>query len=352
MEYAVIMAGGLGSRFWPKSREARPKQFLTVFGDRSLLQHTSDRLDGLIPPERRFVVTNSHYVDKTREQLPNVPPENVLAEPVGRNTAPCIAFAAVTLLRDDPEATMVVLPADHFIRDVPLFHEALRVAFDKSADLDALVTIGIQPTHAATGFGYIQFDPSGKSAPDEPMPVVRFQEKPDLALAERFVASGTFLWNSGMFVWRSRTIWTAIERYLPDVSRAFAPLLDAAPAAASVQRAYDQTPSISIDHGIMEHAGHVFVVPGAFGWSDVGDWRAVYDLSEKDADGNATQGTVLLESTRNCLIHAEKRLIAVIGVQNLAVVDTGDALLICDLDRSQDIKHVRALIRDRFPDRV
>jgi mannose-1-phosphate guanylyltransferase len=352
MEYAVIMAGGLGSRFWPKSREARPKQFLTVFGERSLIQHTSDRLDGLIPPERRFVVTNSRYIDETRAQLPDLPPENVLAEPIGRNTAPCIAFAAVALLRQDPDAAMVVLPADHFIRDIPGFQQVLRTALDTCTASDALVTIGIQPTHPATGYGYIQCDPAGVHPAGRPIPVLRFQEKPDLASAEQFVASGAYLWNSGMFVWRSRTIWDAFERHLPEVSRAFAPLFNAATGDADVERAFSETPGISIDHGVMEHADNVYVVPGAFGWSDVGDWRAVYDLSKKDAAGNATQGEVLLDSTQNCLIHAEKRLVAVIGVENLAVIDTGDALLICDLDQTQEIKHVRALIRDRFPDHV
>ena len=208
MIHAVIMAGGIGSRFWPESREARPKQFLNVFGSATLIQNTVARLQGLVPPERCLIVTHERYFEQTRNQLPAVPVENILLEPISRNTAPCIAYAAETLIARDPDATMIVLPADHVISNVQEFHQVLRVAVDKAATPGALVTIGVTPTHPETGYGYIQFESSASHAADPltAYPVRTFAEKPDLATAERFLDSGDFLWNSGMFIWRADTV--------------------------------------------------------------------------------------------------------------------------------------------------
>jgi mannose-1-phosphate guanylyltransferase len=359
--YAVIMAGGVGSRFWPRSRRAHPKQFLDVLGEASLLQSTFGRLQPLVAPERVYVVTHADYAAKTREHLPAVPPENVLMEPVARNTAPCIAFAAAHLHALDPEATLVVLPADHVVGNVARFHAVLRAAVAKAeegsaaggADGGALVTIGIEPTHPETGYGYIQYDSSLREAPGAPderpraFPVRAFAEKPDLATAERFLDSGDFLWNSGMFVWRADAILRALERHLPDVYHAFAPVEAAAGTPQegdAVEAAYARTPKISIDYGVMEPAaaaGTVFVVPGAFGWSDVGDWRAVYDLARKDAAGNAAEGNVILHNTsRSYARSADGRLLALVGVHDVAVVDTGDAVLVCGLDATQRVKDI------------
>ncbi len=342
MTYAVIMAGGVGTRFWPASRQALPKQFLTVGGSRTLLQQTVDRLDGLVDDARVFVVTHADYVDMTRQQLPGVPPENVLGEPVARNTAPCIAYAAATIAARDADATLVVLPADHLIRHEKQFREVLRVAIEKAQQPGALVTIGITPTHPETGYGYIQFDGTFDAAEDAPhaFPVRTFAEKPDLATAERFIDSGDFLWNSGMFVWRAATILGAFERYLPDVYEAFLPVQDGDDAPGTVEMAYARCPKISIDYGVMEHAERVFVVPGQFGWSDVGDWRAVFDLEQTDAQGNALYGTVIAESSSRCLVRGRDKLIALVGIHDAIVVETDDALLVCHRDNAQRVKNL------------
>ncbi len=347
--YAVIMAGGIGSRFWPRSRRAHPKQFLDVLSPASLIQNTFERVRPLVPPDRVFVVTHEDYAEKTREHLPEMPPENVLAEPVARNTAPCIAFAASRLHALDPDAVMAVLPADHLVRQPDRFIDVLSAAAVKAEDAGALVTIGIEPTHPETGYGYIQYDASARDDDDEARAfrVLAFAEKPDVSTAERFIDSGDFLWNSGMFIWRADAILDALSRYLPDVAAAFAPVqaaYAAGDADAAVRAAYSHTPKISIDYGVMERAaadGRVFVVPGNLGWNDVGDWRAVYDLAEKDSAGNAAEGTVITHgSSRTYARASDGRLLVLVGVRDLAVVDTGDAVLVCHLDLAQQVKDI------------
>ncbi|MBT8401585.1 MAG: NTP transferase domain-containing protein [Rhodothermia bacterium] len=344
--YAVIMAGGIGSRFWPESRRARPKQFLRVLGEDTLIQKTVNRLESLIPPDRCFVVTHADYVDQTREQLPNIPKDNILAEPVGRNTAPCILYAAIKLYSQDPEAVMVVLPADHLVQQVDRFHDTLRVAAEKAVEEDTLVTIGITPTHPATGYGYIQFDGTSDHEGNgalKPHRVRTFAEKPDIETAERFLDSGDFLWNSGMFIWRADSIRHAIEKHMPDTAAAFTELESAAGTddeEAAVHSAYASCPSLSIDYGVMERADNVFVVPGSFGWSDVGDWRAVYDLSPKDEHGNALSGNVIVHDSSRCLVESDKRLIALVGIHDAVVVETEDAILICHRDSAQQVKNI------------
>lgn len=343
MTYAVIMAGGIGSRFWPRSRRARPKQFLGVFGEATLLQNTVARLQGLIPAERCFVVTNTRYVEETKSQLPGIPSENILGEPISRNTAPCIAFAAHRLAALDPDATMVVLPADHAITDVAAFHGVLASAIEQSAEIGALVTIGIEPTHPATGYGYVQFEEGDFDEPTSPRRVRTFAEKPDIATAERFIDSGDFLWNSGMFVWRASAILDALEKYLPDTFEAFAPLADAIGTVHeddAVVSAFQASRSISIDYGVMERADNVWVVPGRFGWSDVGDWKVVFDLSEKDSHGNSIRGRALLRGSSRCMVSTDDRLVVLVGVHDMIVVDTGDAVLVCHPDNAQQVKQV------------
>lgn len=349
--YAVIMAGGVGSRFWPRSRRVNPKQFLDVLGPDSLIQNTFARLQPLVTPERIYVVTHTDYAGQTHEHLPAIPIENILGEPVARNTAPCIAFAASRLLAIDSEAVMIVLPADHLIRNVARFQEILHAAATKAESSEALVTIGIEPTHPATGYGYVQYDSSLRhdlGAVPRAFRVKAFAEKPDLATAERFLDSGDFLWNSGMFIWRADAVLKAMSVHLPEVHTSFAPLTEAYVGShdpdAAVREAYNQTPKISIDYGLMEPAaaaGNVFVVPGAFGWSDVGDWRAVYDLADKDAAGNATEGNVILHNTSRSYAHAfENKLLALVGIRDTIVVDTGDAVLVCGLDAAQEVKTI------------
>ena len=343
MKYAVIMAGGIGTRFWPVSRKEHPKQFLDIFGDGTLIQNTVARLQGLIPPERCLIVTHERYTEKTKKQLPAVPEENILAEPISRNTAPCIAYAATTLARRDPDATMAVLPADHVIGDVTQFHDTLDVAFGAAQEDDALVTIGIDPTYPATGYGYIQYDGPGAAAPDPTAhPVRTFAEKPDQSTAERFIDSGDFLWNSGMFIWRADTILDQIETHLPKAHDAFAPVraADGAVDADTLTDAFRDSPHISIDYGVMEQADSVYVVPGTFDWNDVGDWRAVYDLSEKDEHGNVIEGDVIMQDSSRCYVQTEDRLVVLVGIHDKVVVDTDDAVLGCDRESAQRVKQV------------
>ena len=357
--YAVIMAGGVGSRFWPSSRRAHPKQFLDVFGEASMIQNTFARLQPLVEPDHVFVVTNTDYAEKTREHLPAIPHANVLAEPVARNTAPCVALAAVRLHALDPDATMIVLPADHVITNVARFHDVLRAAVEAAQGPDVhgeapLVTLGIRPTHPETGYGYLQFDADGDdgrepdAGPGRKTPrahrVLTFAEKPDLATAESFLDAGDFLWNSGMFVWRADAVLAALEEHLPAVHALFAPLepLFGTPAEAdAVADAYERSPKISIDYGVMERARNVLVVPGAFGWSDVGDWRAVHDLADKDEAGNRAEGRVILQDTaRSFARSADGRLLVLVGMRDAVVVDTGDAVLVCHREKAQQVKDV------------
>lgn len=340
------MAGGVGTRFWPASRVDCPKQFLQVFGEHTLIQSTVKRLAGLIPPERVFVVTHERYVGKTHEQLPDVPLENILAEPISRNTAPCINFAAVEIARRDPEAVMVVLPADHVIEHPDRFLDTLRIAIERAEEPGSLVTIGIKPTHPATGYGYIQFDATAESGDHDDhhvaSPVRTFAEKPDLATAERFLDSGDFLWNSGMFIWRADAILENLERFLPKTFAAFEPVAesDADDRTQLVRTAFENSESISIDYGVMERAAHVYVVPGSFGWNDVGDWKAVYDLSEKDDHGNAITGDVIIHDSSRNLVHSKDKLFVLVGLHDLIVVETDDATLICNRDSAQQVKNV------------
>jgi len=339
------MAGGIGSRFWPQSRKARPKQFLSVVGEDTLIQNTVARLNGIIPIENCHVVTHDRYVEQTHEQIPAIPKENILSEPISRNTAPCITFAALKIQQKDPDAIMVVLPADHVIKNVKLFQETLAVGIEKAREERALVTIGIEPTHPATGYGYIQFDPEDQKHPDEltALFVKTFAEKPNLETAERFLDSGDFLWNSGMFIWRADSILQSVEKHIPDVYEAFEAFENEIPADEEpdcILSAFRNSPSISIDYGVMERADKVYVVPGSFDWSDVGDWKAVYDLAEPGKAGNVIEGNAIVHDSSRCLIQSDNRLVAVVGVNDLIVVDTEDALLVCHRNSAQRVKNV------------
>ncbi len=342
MIYSVIMAGGIGSRFWPQSREAHPKQFIRVFGEQTLLQQTLNRMAAIIPLERTLVVTHERYVDLTRKQLSSIPEENILGEPISRNTAPCIAYAAIKLRERDPEAVMIVLPADHLIRSEERFPDILKKAADVANKPGALVTIGIQPTYPATGYGYIQYDPS-ESENDGAYRVRTFAEKPGEATAERFLDSGDFLWNSGIFIWHTNAIMANMKTHLNSTWRAFEEAsvhLGTDHEDSAIRDAYYKSTRISIDVGIMERASNVYVVPGRFGWSDIGDWHAVYDLSEKNRHGNVLQGNVIVHDTSRCLVNAGKRLVALVGIHDVVVVDTDDALLICHQNSTQQVKNI------------
>jgi len=339
--FAVIMAGGSGTRFWPLSRKAWPKQFLALAGsNESLLQSTVRRIEGLIPSERVWVVTSEQHADATRKQLPQLPPENVLAEPAARNTAPCVAWAAAAVGARSPRGVMTVLPADPHIGDEPAYRQLLERAA-AAAQSSGLVTIGVSPNRPETGYGYIE---CGAEIEPGVLRVQRFVEKPDLARAQEFLRSDRFLWNSGMFFFRADAILAEFERQLPDVhafARGYAELHGRPGASEYVRARYAGLTSISIDHGIMEHARDVRVVPGSFGWFDIGSWTTAWELANKDERGNALLSETSIVDARNCYVRGKDgKLIALIGVEDLVVVDTDDALLIMPRERAQDVRRV------------
>jgi mannose-1-phosphate guanylyltransferase len=341
--YAVIMAGGAGTRFWPASRALRPKQLLPLGGgDEPLLSATVRRLAPLVTEDRVLVVTGEHLAEATARAVPNVPRTQILCEPTPRNTAPCIAWANATIARLDPDALVAVLPSDHFIKDESAFRGVLEKALATAAR-GKVTTVGIVPTRPETGYGYIEI---GEALGDGASKVARFVEKPDRERAEAFVAGKRHLWNAGMFFFRARAMQALVERHLPELAAGVKAMGEAAGKAdeTEVLRAVFPTlPSISIDHGVMEKAEDLAVVPGDFGWNDVGSWLSAWELAERDASGNALpEDAVALEATNNLVrsLGSTKKVIALVGVSDLVVVDTDDALLVMPRDRAQDVKQV------------
>jgi mannose-1-phosphate guanylyltransferase len=348
----LIMAGGAGTRFWPKSRERHPKQLLPIIGEGTMLQNTVRRLQPLIAAENIFVISNSVQYPGIIEQLPMLPVENVIVEPRPKNTAACIGLGAVMLQKREPDEVMIVLPADHLIDDDEVFRETLLNAGKIAAEKDVLITIGIQPSYPATGYGYIQFSDERISAGQATAYRVKtFAEKPNLETAKRFLDSGDFLWNSGIFVWRIPVIMGQIEEHMPhlyDGLREIAPALGEPEQSQIIDRVYQQIKSISIDYGVMEKAQNVVVLRGQFRWNDLGSWDEVYKLLPKDQDYNATGGHphVLLDSS-GCLIDVPGKTVAAVGVRDLIIVETEDALLLCPRSRAQDVKELVELIKRR-----
>lgn len=347
MLHAVIMAGGSGTRFWPQSTKKHPKQFLTLFGDQTMLQTTVERIKSAVPAERVWVITNDRYVDLVEEQLPEVPQSNIIGEPVAKNTAPCVAAAATLIAEQDDDATMAVLPADHLIADTDAFISVVKAGAKKAQHSDTLVTIGIQPSRPETGYGYIEFEKESGETLDgyDIKRVAQFREKPDIATARQFVFSGKFLWNSGMFIWKASTILDQFKQHLPDVANQVEQLKPAVATNnqnAAINSFYEHCPSVSIDYGIMEKAQNVFVIPGDFGWSDVGSWKALYELEDKDENGNVIKAKQFVaEQATDNLVHSQNgKIIALAGVENLAVIETDDAILVCNLDNAQSVKQV------------
>ena len=347
---AVIMAGGKGERFWPMSRTHRPKQFLSLTGDgETMIQKTVRRLQGLVASEYIFVVTNANYMDLVKEQLPESPAENLLQEPVARNTAPCIALAAAVITKRYGDAVMLVLPSDHVIRHVALCVDVLSRAIHAAAAGQNLVTIGITPTYPETGYGYIEYSRSTET-PAGVYTVSSFKEKPDVNTARQYVESGRFLWNSGMFAWKASTYLAALEQYLPAVSAGAKALIAAYGTEQFpeiLQTEFEKMPSESVDYGVLERADHIYTIPGSFGWDDVGSWPALRRVAKTDTNGNYRSGDVLTVGTKNSVFVGGKRLIAAVGVEHMIVVDTEDALLICDVDSAQDIKKMTEMLREQ-----
>ncbi len=337
--FVVIMAGGVGSRFWPRSKEKTPKQLLKIFGDETLIQQTVNRVKGLAPEKNIFVITNKVQKEKVIEQLPQIPAENIIAEPFGKNTAPCIGLSAVLIKERSKDAVIITLPADHYIQDVKEFQKTINTATEFAFKSGGLVTIGINPTKPETGYGYIQVDDNVEG--EEIYRVTTFAEKPNFSTAKRFLSSGDFMWNSGMFIWRADVILNEIDKYLLDLSDGLKELeknIGKQNFEKSLTKVYGQLKSISIDYGVMEKSPNVFLVKGSFAWSDVGSWDAVYELSEKDDDGNALVGDVYAGGSHNSFIYSKKKFAAAVGVDNIIVIDTEDALLICNRSNAQDVK--------------
>lgn len=339
------MAGGVGSRFWPASTPDFPKQFLPFFGTKSLLQQTIDRIEPLVPVKNVFIVTNERYKSIILEQVPEMPQENILCEPQAKNTAPCVLLATRRILLDDAEASMAVLPADHYITQPEAFRSVLQAAFEHAEQSETLTTVGIQPNRPETGYGYIQFDAASKQAigKEAVMKVEAFKEKPDEATAQQFLDAGNFLWNSGMFIWSAKVINKAFGSYAQALSALADQYLtstqDFEVGANGMVRFFDEADSISIDYAIMEKAKQVSVLPGDFGWNDVGSWQAVYDLEEKDAQQNATNVELeAIDATSNLVRLSSGKKVALLGVEGLSVVETDGVLMIARLDRSQDVK--------------
>ncbi len=336
--YCIIMAGGIGTRFWPKSRESRPKQFLDIMGSgKSFLRHTYERFVAITPSENFLVVTNRRYRDLVLEQIPEIGAHQVLCEPIGRNTAPCICYAAYSLLKRDPEAEMIVTPADHYISDKVAFREIIEECCQFASKSSALMTVGIKPTRAETGYGYIQVSDNA------PFSKVKcFTEKPILEMAQTFVQCGEFFWNSGIFIWKVEAIINAIERYMPDNHALFSAIVDqlgTPDEGAAISRVFSECRAVSIDYGVMEQADNVYVRIGDFGRSDVGTWGSVYQLSRKDQFANAAEANAHLYDTRNCVISLPKEKVAVIsGLRDYIVVDTEDVLMVCPRSDEQSIK--------------
>ena len=347
--YVAIMAGAIGSRFWPMSRTAYPKQFLDVLNTgKTLIQWTYERYTQFIPAENIYIVTSEEYVSIVEKQLPNLPKENILAEPSKKNTAPCIAYISFKLAQKDPLATFVVAPSDHLILEQENFQKIVEQSLDFVSNIKALATLGIKPTNPNTGYGYIQYE--GLEVSKGVYKVKTFTEKPTGEIAASFLASGDFLWNAGIFAWKASTVIAAFEKYQPEMFELFdgeKANFNTPAEKKSIQKIYPQCVNISIDIAIMEKADNVYVIPASFGWSDLGTWNSAYENMEKDyfANAVASDNVIVIDATK-CMINAPKdKLIVVQGLDDFIVVDTKDVLLICSKEKEQSIKEYVAEVK-------
>jgi len=340
--YAVIMAGGVGTRFWPRSRLKRPKQLLKILDDKTMIQATVNRLDKIISKDQICIVSTEPQIEEIRRQLPFLKQKNLIIEPKGKNTAPCIGLAAIILKRRDPEAVMAVLPADHRIDNEDQFRKILLTAEITASKQDCLVTIGIHPTYPSTGYGYIQVNSQIDKINDiDVFKVKTFAEKPDLTTAQRFLKSGDFLWNSGMFIWKVKAILKEIEESLPELYDGLVEIekyLGTESQDEVIKKVYCQIKSISIDYGVMEQSENVYVLKGEFDWNDVGSWEEIYKISSHDENNNVIIGNHFTKDTKGCLIDSPDRFVATLGVENLIIIDTDDALLVCQREMAQHVK--------------
>lgn len=347
--YVAIMAGGIGSRFWPMSRTDFPKQFLDILNTgRTLIQATFDRFAEFIPTENIFIVTSENYRSIVKDQLPTLNEANILCEPSRKNTAPCIAYVSYKLQELNPNANLICAPADHLIFDQEKFKSVCLEALNFTAQIRALLTLGIKPANPNTGYGYIQFEQFAVA--DNIYKVKTFTEKPDKELAKAFMASGDFLWNAGIFVWQVKSIIQAFEKLLPEIHEVFfaeRSSFNTTAEQSAIDRIYPQCVNISIDYGIMEKADNVYVIPSSFGWSDLGTWASAYDTLEKDYLENAVAGdnVVVIDAQRNMVHVNNEKLVLLQGLEDFVIVDTDDVLMICKKDKEQEIKQYVAEIK-------
>jgi mannose-1-phosphate guanylyltransferase len=351
--YALIMAGGIGSRFWPISRTAHPKQFIDILGTgKTLIQQTYERFLKIVPEENIFILTNEIYSDLVLEQIPGVDRSRILCEPVMRNTAPCIAYGCHKIQKLNPDAAIVVAPSDHLILNNEEFIRSINMSLKTASENDCLITLGIKPSRPDTGYGYIQYNT--KTLDNDFYRVKTFTEKPNLELAMTFVQSGDFLWNAGIFVWSVKNILHSFKKHLPEINDIFsegAAIYNTDQETDFIQAAFIQCTNISIDYGIMEKAENVYVLPSEFGWSDLGTWASVYELAEKDYVGNAVipAEKVIMYDSSNCMVNVpEGKLVVLNGLHDFIVVEDNNTLLICPRDREQEIKQVVTDVKQRF----
>lgn len=340
--YAVIMAGGSGTRFWPFSRSEKPKQFLDVLGvGQSLIQMTYERFKEITDADKILIVSNRKYKEMILEQLPELSEDQILLEPFQRNTAPCIAYACYKIAKKDPDARIVVSPSDHIVFKGDVFTAIINKALDSAMEDNKLLTVGVQPNRPETGYGYIQFIENDES---EIKRVKTFTEKPEKAIAQTFIDSGEFVWNAGIFVWSAGAILEAFKNYLPEMDEVFTslnPVYYTDEEQSRVDEGYAQCKNISIDYGIMEKAKNVHVIMGDFGWSDLGSWQSLYEISEKDEDQNMVSANAILYDSHGCTISGPKdKLIVVSGLDNCLITDHGNAILICNKKRGTELKRI------------
>lgn len=346
--YAVIMAGGIGSRFWPFSRTRHPKQFHDVLGTgKTLIQQTVERFEPICPKENILIVTNKLYKDLCLQQLPFLNDDQILCEPIGRNTAPCVAYAVYKIKEKNPDANVVVAPSDHVILKEGEFQETVKTALQAGATDPILITLGIKPSRPDTGYGYIQYLDTDAQRIKK---VKTFTEKPPLEMAKQFLESGDFVWNAGIFIFNLKTIKQAFEKYMPDMAEIFAEgsgFYWTGEEEAFISKAYSNCKNISIDYGIMEKADNVHVILGDFGWSDLGTWKSLYDNSKKDKDGNVIDGQVMSYDVKNCIIKTPKdKLVVLHGVEELIVAEYDGVLMICKLDQEQKVRDFVADVKN------
>lgn len=349
------MAGGVGSRFWPVSRTEYPKQFIDFFGvGKTLIQSTYERFLKICPPENIFIVTNEIYTDIIREQLPNLDTNQILAEPIMRNTAPCISYGSTKIAQINPEATIVVAPSDHTITNQDAFISAIEQSLEAASQNDCLITLGIKPSRPDTGYGYIQYTEDHLKTDIQIHKVKIFTEKPNLELAKSFIQSGDFLWNAGIFIWSAKSINKAFAKHLPDMYEIFqqgSHIYNTANELEFIGNAYQQCTNISIDFGIMEKAENVYVLPADFGWSDLGTWASIYDLAEHDYVGNAVipSEKVMMFNSSNCMVNVPKdKLVILQDLHDYIVVESNNTLLICPRSEEQSIKQIVADVKSKF----